>query len=167
MLRCNQTLSKLLLSSNLLGQPHPPFSRPTPFSQPTYEVPPTYLPPPPSPPPPPHPAPPPPPLPSPPPPPTLGDTAIAYIADNLVVNTGLELLLLADNPFGDEGADHLSIVLCNSNRTLKILDVHRTQISREAEKAVRTDCCVPSLLPLICPLPLSPRWYRIFTSIAA
>lgn len=59
------------------------------------------------------------------------------MADNLAINTGLELLLLADNPFGDEGGEHLSIVLCNSNRTLKVLDIHGTSMSKEGEKAVR------------------------------
>ena len=65
-----------------------------------------------------------------------GDGAVEYLADALQVNSGLEMLLLADNPFGDEGGQHLAEVLCNSNRSLKVLDVHDTRMTRAGEKEV-------------------------------
>ncbi len=61
---------------------------------------------------------------------------MAHLAESLTVNSGLEMLLLADNPFGDEGGQQLAMVLCNSNRTLHILDIHGTQMTKNGEKAV-------------------------------
>ena len=66
----------------------------------------------------------------------LGDTAIVHLAQSLAVNTGLELLLLADNPFGDEGGKHLTEALCYSNRSLRVLDIHGTHMSRAGGKQV-------------------------------
>ncbi len=67
----------------------------------------------------------------------LGDTAIMHLAQALTVNTGLEMLLLADNPFGDEGGRHLQQVLCYSNRSLRVLDIHGTRMSKAGGKQVR------------------------------
>lgn len=69
----------------------------------------------------------------------LGDTAIVQLSQALAVNTGLELLLLADNPFGDEGGRHLTQVLCDSNRSLRILDIHGTNMSKTGGKQVWPD----------------------------
>lgn len=66
----------------------------------------------------------------------LGDTAIAHLAQSMAVNTGLELLLLADNPFGDEGGKHLTEALCYSNRSLRVLDIHGTHMSKAGGKQV-------------------------------
>ena len=66
----------------------------------------------------------------------LGDTAVEAIADSLSVNSGLEMLLMGDNPFGDEGGRQLCDVLCNSNRSLKVLDIHGTRMSKAVEKEV-------------------------------
>ena len=107
MLRLNQTLRKLLLSSNLLGELTCSNNYcdkvPTAPSLPSFPS---------------------------------GDGAVEYLADALQVNSGLEMLLLADNPFGDEGGQHLAEVLCNSNRSLKVLDVHDTRMTRAGEKEV-------------------------------
>lgn len=66
----------------------------------------------------------------------LGDAAIVHLAQALTVNTGLEMLLLADNPFGDEGGRHLQQVLCYNNRTLRVLDIHGTHMSKAGGKQV-------------------------------
>lgn len=68
----------------------------------------------------------------------LGDNAIENISEALSFNSGLEMLLLADNPFGDEGGRQLSAVLCNNNRSLRVLDIHGTRMSKPAEKEVRS-----------------------------
>ena len=57
-----------------------------------------------------------------------------HLADGLSVNTGLEMLLLADNPFGDEGGRQLSLVLSQGNRSLRVLDLHGTHMSKPVEK---------------------------------
>ena len=62
---------------------------------------------------------------------------MAHIADALSVNSGLEMLLLADNPFGDEGGKQLAHVLCSSNRSLRVLDIHGTRMTKQGEKEVR------------------------------
>ena len=67
----------------------------------------------------------------------LGDTAVVHLCQALAVNTGLEMLLLADNPFGDEGGRHLQEVLCSGNRSLKVLDIHGTHMSKAGVKQVR------------------------------
>lgn len=66
----------------------------------------------------------------------LGDSAVAHIAEALAVNTGLEMLLVADNPFGDEGGRQLMQVLCYNNRSLRVLDIHGTNMSKAGEKQV-------------------------------
>ena len=71
----------------------------------------------------------------------LGDTAVEAIADSLSVNSGLEMLLMGDNPFGDEGGRQLCDVLCNSNRSLKVLDIHGTRMSKAVEKEVCVCVC--------------------------
>ena len=68
--------------------------------------------------------------------PFAGDTGVVHLATALESNTGLETLLLADNPFGDEGGTTLRQTLCSHNKTLKTLDVHQTQMSRSGEKLV-------------------------------
>ena len=66
----------------------------------------------------------------------FGDNSVEYLSQALSINTGLEMLLLADNPFGDEGGRHLMDVLCNSNRSLRVLDIHGTRMTKAAEKEV-------------------------------
>lgn len=66
----------------------------------------------------------------------LGDNAIENIAEALSFNSGLEMLLLADNPFGDEGGRQLAAVLCNNNSSLRVLDIHGTRMSKATEKEV-------------------------------
>ena len=46
------------------------------------------------------------------------------------------MLLLADNPFGDEGGMRLTEVLCDDNSTLQILDLHGTQMNKGLERKV-------------------------------
>ena len=65
-----------------------------------------------------------------------GDSAVAHLAEALQVNTGLEMLLIADNPFGDEGGQQLTSVLCRTNRTLQVLDLHGTHMTRTVEREV-------------------------------
>lgn len=63
-----------------------------------------------------------------------GDSAVVQLATALEVNTGLEMLLIADNPFGDEGGQQLTSVLCRSNRSLRVLDLHGTHMSKSVER---------------------------------
>lgn len=67
-----------------------------------------------------------------------GDSAVVYISEGLRYNSGLELLLLADNPFGDDGGTSLAQVLCKENVTLRVLDIHGTKMSQHTEQRVRT-----------------------------
>lgn len=69
-----------------------------------------------------------------------GDSAVAYISEGLRYNSGLELLLLADNPFGDDGGLSLVRVLCKENVTLRVLDIHGTQMSQPTERKVCVVC---------------------------
>ena len=50
------------------------------------------------------------------------------------------MLLLADNPFGDEGGKQLALVLTNNNRSLKVLDVQGTRMNKQAEREVGGSC---------------------------
>ena len=59
------------------------------------------------------------------------------LATALEVNSGLEMLLVADNPFGDEGGQQLASVLCRINHTLRVLDLHGTHMSKAVEREVR------------------------------
>ena len=68
----------------------------------------------------------------------LGDVGVKHLAEALSVNTGLELLLIADNPFGDDGGRHLTEVLCHRNRSLRVLDIHGTRMSKAVEREVCT-----------------------------
>ena len=68
-----------------------------------------------------------------------GDSAVVQLAAALEVNTGLEMLLIADNPFGDEGGQQLTSVLCRTNRTLRVLDLHGTHMTRAVEREVSTN----------------------------
>ena len=61
---------------------------------------------------------------------------MAHISEGLRSNSGLELLLLADNPFGDDGGLSLAQVLCKENVTLRVLDIHGTNMSTETEQKV-------------------------------
>lgn len=47
------------------------------------------------------------------------------------------MLLIAENPFSDEGGTNLSSVLCQSDTSLKIMDIQGTRMSPDAEKQVR------------------------------
>ena len=66
-----------------------------------------------------------------------GDSGIVQLATALQVNTGLEMLLIADNPFGDEGGQQLVSVLCRGNHTLRVLDLHGTHMTKQVEREVR------------------------------
>ena len=66
----------------------------------------------------------------------IGDSAVVYISEGLRYNSGLELLLLADNPFGDDGGLSLTQVLCKENVSLKVLDIHGTRMSQQTEQKV-------------------------------
>ena len=68
--------------------------------------------------------------------PRTGDCGVVDIAMGLSVNSALEILLLADNPFGDEGGTKIAEVLCNENSCLRVLDVHGTHMSRPVERRV-------------------------------
>lgn len=70
----------------------------------------------------------------------LGDSGVTHLAAALAVNTGLNMLLLADNPFGDEGGRQLANVLCNRNRSLQVLDIHGTRMTRHTERKVFMYC---------------------------
>ena len=65
-----------------------------------------------------------------------GDSAIVHISEGLRYNSGLELLLVADNPFGDDGGLSLAQVLCKENITLRVLDIHGTRMSQQVEQKV-------------------------------
>ena len=67
-----------------------------------------------------------------------GDSAVVHISKGLKYNSGLELLLLADNPFGDDGGLSLAEVLCKENVTLRVLDIHGTRMSQRTEQKVLT-----------------------------
>lgn len=68
----------------------------------------------------------------------LGDGGVVELCQALSINTGLEMLLIADNPFGDEGGKHLMEVLCNHNRSLRVLDIHGTHMTRQGGKQVHS-----------------------------
>jgi len=67
---------------------------------------------------------------------SIGDSAVVHISEGLRYNSGLELLLLADNPFGDDGGLNLTQVLCKENVSLKVLDIHGTKMSHQTEQKV-------------------------------
>ena len=69
-----------------------------------------------------------------------GDNAVVHISEGLRYNSGLELLLLADNPFGDDGGSSLAQVLCKENVTLRVLDIHGTRMAQHTEQKVHTQC---------------------------
>ena len=80
---------------------------------------------------------------------SAGDSAVVQLSAALEVNTGLEMLLIADNPFGDEGGQQLTSVLCRVNRNLRILDIHGTHMNKAVEREVQPTALqvVTSLLP--------------------
>lgn len=106
MLTQNQTLKKMLLSSNLLGMLEKNMCNNMTVDNVVYIM-------------------------------MSGDSAIVQLATALQVNTGLEMLLIADNPFGDEGGQQLASVLCRGNRTLRVLDLHGTHMTKTVEREVR------------------------------
>ena len=72
---------------------------------------------------------------------------MVQLASALEVNSGLEMLLIADNPFGDEGGQQLTSTLCRANRALRVLDLHSTHMSKAVERevsvvSVTTECRV-------------------------
>lgn len=69
----------------------------------------------------------------------IGDRAIVGLAATLEINTGLEMLLIADNPFGDEGGQQLTSVLCRTNQTLRVLDLHGTHMTKTVEREVNNN----------------------------
>lgn len=46
------------------------------------------------------------------------------------------MLLIADNPFGDEGGQQLTSVLCRTNNALQVLDLHGTHMTMTVEREV-------------------------------
>ena len=64
-----------------------------------------------------------------------GDAAVSNIGEALVSNSSLEMLLVAENPFGDVGGANLSHSLCQ-NTTLKTLDVQHSRMTADVEKQV-------------------------------
>ena len=68
-----------------------------------------------------------------------GDSGVVHVAEGLASNSTLEMLLLADNPFGDEGGLRLTEVLCTDNTTLKVLDLHGTHMTKVMERKVVED----------------------------
>ena len=73
---------------------------------------------------------------------------MVQLASALEVNTGLEMLLIADNPFGDEGGQQLTSVLCRTNRTLQVLDLHGTHMARTVEREVSAIIAVNVIITL-------------------
>ncbi len=94
----------------------------------------------------------------------LGDSGVTYLADALTVNTGLSMLLLADNPFGDEGGWKMADVLCRSNRSLQVLDIHGTRMTKQAEKQVSSNVGLASSSMGVClqPLPYTNKEKKFF-----
>ena len=72
----------------------------------------------------------------------LGNTAISHIASALTENVNLEMLLIAENPFGNEGGLSLAAALCEHHTPLRILDIQKTRMSPEVEKQVCICMCV-------------------------
>ena len=70
---------------------------------------------------------------------STGDSGVVHVAEGLASNSTLEMLLLADNPFGDEGGLRLTEVLCTDNTTLKVLDLHGTHMTKVMERKVVED----------------------------
>ena len=46
------------------------------------------------------------------------------------------MLLIAENPFSDEGGTNLSSVLCQSETSLRIMDIQGTRMSPDVERKV-------------------------------
>ena len=46
------------------------------------------------------------------------------------------MLLIAENPFGDEGGTNLSSVLCQNVTALRILDIQNTRMNSDVERQV-------------------------------
>ena len=69
------------------------------------------------------------------------------IVESLAVNTGLEMLLIAENPFGDESGLAVLSTLCKGNTTLRVLDIHGSRMSIDTEKQVQTGRFVVITLP--------------------
>jgi Ran GTPase-activating protein (RanGAP) involved in mRNA processing and transport len=69
----------------------------------------------------------------------LGDSGISAIAEALAINKSLEALLIAENPFGNEGGTNLSSVLCQSDCTLRVMDIQNTRMTPDVEKQIVID----------------------------
>ena len=67
----------------------------------------------------------------------VGDTSINALAEALAVNRSLEILLIAENPFGNEGGTNISSVLCQEDSSLKVMDIQGTRMTPEVEKQVK------------------------------
>ena len=70
-----------------------------------------------------------------------GDAAVVAIIESLSVNSGLEMLLIAENPFGDETGPVVVNTLCKKNTTLRVLDIHGSRMSIDTEKQVQPTIC--------------------------
>ena len=65
-----------------------------------------------------------------------GDTTISSIAEALCVNTTLETLLVAANPFHNDGGISLATALCEHNTSLRVLDIKESRMTLDLEKQV-------------------------------
>eukprot|EP00056_Hartaetosiga_gracilis_P014336 m.240315 g.240315 ORF g.240315 m.240315 type:complete len:455 (+) comp14869_c0_seq1:76-1440(+) len=79
----------------------------------------------------------------------IDDDGIRAIADGLGVNTTLHTLLLAANTFTNIGANYLGNALVNNNKTLRVLDLHESDMTEQGEQELvdylRKDSCLELL----------------------
>jgi hypothetical protein len=66
----------------------------------------------------------------------VDDDAMAALVQGLSVNNSINTLLLAGNPFGDLGARRIVDAVINKNKSLKVLDIHNSEMSENTERAV-------------------------------
>ena len=70
------------------------------------------------------------------------------VVESLAANSVLEMLLIAENPFGDECSSAIISTLCKSNMTLKVLDIHGSRMNIDVEKQVESWLSVFMMAPL-------------------
>eukprot|EP00055_Hartaetosiga_balthica_P007008 m.23529 g.23529 ORF g.23529 m.23529 type:complete len:456 (-) comp5552_c1_seq1:560-1927(-) len=92
----------------------------------------------------------------------IDDDGIRAIADGLGVNDTVHTLLLAANSFTDVGGKYLVNTLINNNRSLRVLDVHESQMSDEGEQELVDRLRKNSALELLGSY-FGPRDHRIIT----
>ena len=79
-----------------------------------------------------------------------GDTSISAIAEALTLNRSLEMLLIAENPFSDEGGTNLSSVLCQSETSLRLMDIQGTRMSIDVERKVIIRDMIINIYSTVC-----------------